>query len=172
MSVILASILGAAALVADASAASERPKLTGFGGIQFGLTESELRTVLPVVKSELFLGDAESVWFEGVNPVEVDGALFLVRFMLERGILRRIGASRGALAQDGNCKPEFDAMIAYLASLYGPPDKTSQRGARQFYLAEFEFEDHAFIELLTTFNDTNRACIDDITYFSPAAIAQ
>jgi hypothetical protein len=90
-----------AVLAAAASAVERPPKLTGFGGIPFGITESELRDRLPIVKPDGYVTDPETVVFESANPVEVDGAPFRLNFMMERGVLRRIGAMRAGPAENG-----------------------------------------------------------------------
>jgi hypothetical protein len=149
---VLISMVCFAVLTAAALAVERPQKLTGFGGIPFGITEHELRDRVPLVKPDGYETDPETVWFESANPVEVDGAPFLLSFMMERGILRRIGAMRAGPAENGTCKSEFDAMVDYLASQYGPPDRTSQRGTWEFYEASFAFEDHGVIELLTDLN--------------------
>jgi hypothetical protein len=159
-------------LTAAASAADRPPRLTGFAGIPFGITESELRDRLPIVKPDGYETDYETVVFESANPVEVDGAPFLLNFMMERGILRRIGAMRAGPVENGACKSEFDAMVDYLASEYGPPDTTSQRGTSEFYQASFAFEDHGVIELLTTLNKAHNVCMDHIMHFSSASFAR
>lgn len=171
VSLVLASIVGASTLAAQVSAVSKRPQLTGFGPIRFGITESELKDALPVVKSEMYITDAETAWYESPEPVEVDGAPFHLSFMIERGIVRRISATRGAPAPNGSCKAEFDAMVGYLASQYGPPDTAFQRGTREFYKADFEFEDHAYIELLTGFFEKHGTCVDTVMYYSSSAVA-
>ena len=170
--VVPISLVCFAVLATAASAVERPPKLTGFGGIPFGITESELRDRLAIVKSEVYLSDPEAVWFESAKPVEVDGKLVLLSFMMERGILRRIGAMGAGPAENGACKSEFDAVVGYLASQYGPPDTTSQRGTSEFYQASFAFEDHGVIELLTPLNDVHGVCMDHIMHFSSSAFAQ
>ena len=172
LGVVPISMVCFAVLATGASAVERPPKLTGFGGIPFGITESELRDRLSIVKPEVYETDYETEWFESASPVQVDGAPFLLSFMMERGILRRIGAMRAGPAENGTCKSEFDAMVDYLASQYGPPDTTSQRGTSEFYQASFAFEDHAVIELLTTSNDAYDVCMDHIMHFSSSAIAR
>lgn len=161
-----------AVLAADASAVDRPPKLTGFAGIPFGITESELRERIAVVKPDGYETDPETVVFESANPVEVDGAPFLLNFMMERGVLRRIGAMRGAPADNGTCKSEFDAMVDYLASQYGPPDTVFQRGPGESYVASFMFGDHGVIELRTGLMERHKVCIDNIMHFSSSAYAQ
>jgi hypothetical protein len=167
-----ASIVCFAELTAAASAVERPPKLTGFGGIPFGITENELRDRLPIVGPDWYLTGHETGWFESVKPVEVEGVPFLLSFRMERGTLRRIGAMRAGSAENGTCKSEFDAMVDYLASQYGPPDTTWQGGSSESYEASFAFEDRAVIVLFTTFIDAHDVCSVHIMHSSSSAFAQ
>jgi len=156
--------------VTDASAVSQRPKLAGFANVRFGMSESEMQGVASVVKSENTLeDDPEIAWFDGTGPIDIGGYPFMLRIMVQRGVVRRIGAGHIVPAQGATCRPNFDALVAYVTAQYGPPDESFQRGTRDSYRAGFAFEDHAYIEIMSGMHVDNKSCLELIMAYAPSS---
>lgn len=171
-SIALAAIV-CAGPVADVSASSERPKLTGFADIRFGMSETDLQSTVAVVKSEnVGQEDPDIAWYDGTNPTDVGGAPFVLRIMVERGLVRRIGLARLEPAQNSSCKADFDALVAYVSAQYGPPDEVFRRGTKESYRASYAFEDHAVIQIMSGLNSDGRYCIDSIMHYAPSILTQ
>jgi hypothetical protein len=96
----------------------------------------------------------------------------MLRIMVERGMVRRIGIARLVPAQNSSCKPDFDAMVAYVAAQYGPPDENFQRGTRESYRAAFDFKDHAHIKIMSGLHSDNKSCLELIMHYGPSTAAQ
>jgi len=159
-------VIPVAVLATAASATSQRPKLTGFAGIDFYMTEQQMQDAVPMIRSHE--GDGKTAWFYGVSPIDIAGREARLWAMLDAGTVRRLGAGRASPMEHSDCRASFDAVVGYVSNQFGPPDSSAQQDVTDSYRARYEFADRAVIEIMSTTGTDKKSCLDFITYYAPS----
>jgi hypothetical protein len=159
--------LGGLLLVDATVSASERPALTGYAQIRFGMPEGELRTKVRIGEPRDY--DKGGVWWTGMSPVNFAGPpSFALKILIQDGVVARISLLRIGRVDNPSCKARFDWLVENVAKQYGAPDtnrKPAIKGLDDSYEAIFRFEDGAFIEVQSMLNVKGTACADSIGFF-------
>lgn len=158
--------LGCSLLVTAAASASERPTLTGYAQVRFGMPEEELRSKVRIVEPRN--DEKGGVWWTGQHLVNFAGPpSFALKILIQGGVVARISLLRIGRVDNPSCRARFDWLVENVAKQYGAPD-TSNSPAKGFddaHEAVFKFEDGASIEVHSMLNVQGTRCADSIGFF-------
>jgi hypothetical protein len=159
--------LGCSLLATAAASASERPALTGYAQIRFGMPEEELRSKVRIVEPDLY--EKGGVWWTGQQLVNFAGPpSFALKILIQDGVVARISLLRIGRVDSPSCKARFDWLVENVAKQYGAPDITNSpatKGIDNSHEAVFKFEDGASIEVHSMLNVKGTRCADSIVFF-------
>jgi hypothetical protein len=105
--------LGCLLLASAPAFASERPALTGYAQIRFGMPEDELRTKVRI--GEPYNHKEGGVWWSGMSPVNFAARPTFGKILVENGVVAHISLLRIGRVDVPSYKARFDWLVENVA---------------------------------------------------------
>lgn len=165
IAIVTIAILGCGLLVLwPTEAVQPRTQLLGYDSFRFGMSEDEIRKQITIADPQRT--NMGGVSWKATKSVRFADSQFVPRFLFQNGGLARVTFVRFAKVEGETCRGEMEWLLWELAKRYGAPDTPpAKQGQKEFYKANFTFEDGGSIEVESFIDEVNKViCLDTVVY--------